>query len=369
MIQVDIIKRPAKPSNNWLIDWQNIWQGAKIKDQRNYFLSWPWVEQWLKSVPPSIEINLAQISSESNTTVCLFGYSKERRHHILISNAYYLNYTGRETYDTLTLEYNRILSTNPSPQVLKAILEALPDNWDEVHLPALDASSFPANHLESLAGEYRIIIKREEHSYYVDLRQLDSAPETFLNTLNKSIRSNTIRSLKKLSQIGEVRLAPAANLEQALAFFDDLVTLHQRTWKKRGYPGAFATQWVCEFHQNLIKDRFQHGEIQLIKTVCGERIIGYLYNFVHNGIVFHYQSGMNYEDFKQYSPGIICNSLTIAHNAGLGHKAYDFLAGEDEYKKALSNNANKMLWCVIQKPRLRFKLEDIGRKIKRRLMA
>lgn len=368
MVQVDIIKRPAIPMKNWLIDWQHIWQDAKSEEQKNYFLSWAWIEQLLKSVPNTIEINLAQIVSDKNTAACLFGYAKERRHQIFISNSYYLNYTGHHIHDNLTLEYNKILSTNPSPEVLKAILKALPKNWDEVHLPALDLSSFPADHLEYLADEYRIITKREEKSYYVDLQQLDSSPDTFLNTLSKTVRSRITRSLKKLAQLGKVCLVPATNVEHALALYDDLVALHQLTWQKRGHPGAFATPWIYEFHRNLIKNRFEYGEIQLVRAVCADKTIGCLYNFVHNGTVFHYQSGINYNDFKKYGPGIICNSLTIAYNAGLGNKVYDFLAGEDEYKQALSNHFNKIRWCVIQKPRLRFQIEDTCRKIKRWLL-
>ena len=104
--------------------------------------------------------------------------------------------------------------------------------------------------------------------------------------------------------------------------------------------------------------------MQLLRITCGKKTLGCLYNFVSQGMVYYYQSGFNYPDFGRFKPGLVCHALAIPYNAAQGHKTYDFLVGDSQYKKSLSTHANQLVWCTIQKPRLRFKLEGLAKAAK-----
>ena len=68
--------------------------------------------------------------------------------------------------------------------------------------------------------------------------------------------------------------------------------------------------------------------------------------------------------FVGLSPGSVCHALVIPYNAAQGHKTYDLLVGDSQYKKSLSTHANQLVWYTIQKPRLRFKLEGLAKAAK-----
>ena len=101
------------------------------------------------------------------------------------------------------------------------------------------------------------------------------------------------------------------------------------------------------FIKTIINRRFDAGEIQLLHILCGEETLGCIYNFVYQGVVYHYQNGFNYERFSN-SPGIVSLALAIPYNAAQGHKIFDFMAGDSEYKRSLSTDKKMMQWYVIQ---------------------
>ena len=51
----------------------------------------------------------------------------------------------------------------------------------------------------------------------------------------------------------------------------------------------------------------------MLRITAGGRIIGYLYNFVHAGHVYNYQSGFAYEDDPVVKPGFVSHYLAIEH--------------------------------------------------------
>src|SRR5205823_439645 len=111
--------------------------------------------------------------------------------------------------------------------------------------------------------------------------------------------------------------------------------LHQAYWKSRGEKGAFAQLNFVRFQGLLIGRGFARDEIDLLKVTAGDRVIGYLYNFFYRGRAYAYQSGFDYALGGQHAkPGLTCHALAIAHYLARGASAYDFLAGDSQYKRS-----------------------------------
>ncbi|MDR3631637.1 MAG: GNAT family N-acetyltransferase [Desulfocapsaceae bacterium] len=360
-MKIAIIKRSQPIIEKQLLEWRDVWLNISKDQPHRYFLSWPWVEHWLRNVPFNIEISLVKISVGDSAAVCLVGRNRQTRHGIIRSDAYYLHYTGSEPYDNLMLEYNQVLTRNPAPDLLRVLLTALPSDWDEFHFPAMESLSFPATCLNNPLVGHRILTVGQAPSYFVDLDSIGHGEDSYLKLLSGNTRNKIRRAQKELNKLGPLRLIQASSLTTASEIFNDLVAMHQHTWNERGLRGAFANKWFKDFHRNLIEDRFESGEIQLLRITCGDATVGCLYNFIYQGTVHYYQSGFNYSTFDHCRPGLICHSLAIPHNAALGHKIYDFLAGDVQYKKSLSTHANQLVWYTLQKPKLRFQLEHLAK--------
>ena len=111
----------------------------------------------------------------------------------------------------------------------------------------------------------------------------------------------------------------------------------------------------------LIETRFPCGEIQLLQFKAGDETIGFLYNFVLEGHVVVYQCAFQYEETGKRQPGLVCHTLAVEWNRNLGAQTYDFLAGDRQYKRSLGRQAMTAQWCLLQRDRIRFRVENLLR--------
>ena len=62
---------------------------------------------------------------------------------------------------------------------------------------------------------------------------------------------------------------------------------------------------------------------------------------------------------------MVTHALAIRHAFRSGARVYDFMAGRNRLKESFATECRPMLWQVVQQPRLAFRLENLGRRIKR----
>jgi len=338
---------------------RQVWEALAEPAKASYFLSWPWVENWLGSLPPTTRLALLVLmQGETPVAAGFLGRRTLLRNRVVPSRAVFLNGTGWPEFDEICVEHNAWLTS--APLDLRDVLDAVPQAWDELLLDAMDAIPDAVSVAE--AWPVRLKVRERRPCYLVDLEKVRRARDgEYLGLLAGDLRSQIKRSYKLHQARGPIALEVAAEPEHARDIFHELVALHQATWKGRGEPGAFATPYFLRFHERLIEGRLAHGEIQLMRIRAGTSTLGCLYNFVWNGTVSFYQSGVAYESDNRLKPGLVCHVEAIRHNARVGHRLYDFLAGDARYKRGLSTDVREMVWATVQRPRLRFLAEDLVR--------
>jgi CelD/BcsL family acetyltransferase involved in cellulose biosynthesis len=147
----------------------------------------------------------------------------------------------------------------------------------------------------------------------------------------------------------------ARSADQALTWFEEMVTLHEERWRAQGEAGAFLPT-AKRFHTTLIERVFgDEGDrglgIDIVRVRFGEATIGILYNLVYRGCVHFYQSGLNYHDDARLKPGFVAHALTIERCVRRGDEEYDFLGGEPEpvrYKRSLSTDRRTLYWAELR---------------------
>jgi CelD/BcsL family acetyltransferase involved in cellulose biosynthesis len=353
---------------------RDAWCELEASSCPSYFLSWGWVENWLDTLPPATDVVLHVVRRAGAPIAAFFlGARPIWRHRFIASRTLHLNQTGDENYDEICIEHNGFLS-NGEPIPVADIVTRLPGRWDEMFLPALDEDGVLAKALLADAvlpngaqgAGLRVRVDGRVACPIVDLNAVREAGD-YLSLLGSNTRSQ-IRKTRKLYEQRGLAHDVASSPDEARAFFDELVTLHQRSWAERGKPGAFIP-YVLRFHHRLIEHRFATGEIRLHRIRAGGRTIGCLYNFVWQDVAFFYQSGLLYEPDARLKPGLLCHSLAIDHDARAGLRCYDLLGGDSRYKRALATGDRTLVWVRIQKPRIRFAVEDAARIFRNRLLT
>ncbi len=348
---------------------REIWNELTSELEVDYFLSPGWVETWLDSLPREVALKLVVGYLDGSPVLAFFaGIRGLWRKRVIPVRSVFVNATGVPEIDRLSIEYNQVLMKGTPPERIWDVLEELDrtESWDEFVFPGHAVDAVADSLISRCPPRWRPVVVRDDPSPYVNLEAVREKEGDYASLLSSNTRRQMRRCYEAYSKNGAIECEVAANADRALEMFDELVELHRERWDHRGVEGAFSRQYSLSFHTALIRNRFDSGEIQLLRVTAGDHTVGCLYNFVFNGRVLFYQGGLVYSEDGKMKPGWLCHAEAVRFNAKSNLKAYDFLAGGGQYKRSLSTDRNRLIWAKVQKRKLRFELELIGAGLKRR---
>jgi CelD/BcsL family acetyltransferase involved in cellulose biosynthesis len=332
------------------------------------------VGTWLRCLPPHLSPLLFEVRHEDRlVALALLGRHRRRRHGVLVSNGLFLSESGDPRYDCLTVEHNGLLVERASRDVVMAEamrgLASLGLAWDELFLGGIAGEDVQPYLLGAQRCGIVPLVKVRKPYHFVDCAAVRESGRDYLDALSSNTRYQIRRAMRSYLERGALQVQVAQTLDEAQACFSKLSVLHQQYWLSRGQRGAFANEFASDFHRNLIASRFRHGEIQLVEIRAGASPIGYLYNFAFGGVVSNYQSGFAYEKDARLKPGLVSHCCAIQHSVADGARIYDLLMGEQRYKQSLATHHGEMAWLVLQKPRLRFRIERLAARCRTQLSS
>jgi CelD/BcsL family acetyltransferase involved in cellulose biosynthesis len=328
------------------------WQLLEREVAPSFFGSWHWIGTLLDVLPAESRPRLLRGTAAGATVALgLLGDARIHRHRVISARRWVLNATGDPAADSIHVEHNGLLA---DPEMgWEGLLDAFVAAKDVDELCLSGIARPPSDALLAQRG----LRRREacETSYAVELDALVGSSGDVAAILSKNARSQLRRSVRKLEPL---RLQAATTEREALAYFGTLKELHVRWWLRRGVRHAFTHSFFERFHERLIERAFASGAIQLLRVSSGDRIVGVLYNFVYRDRVYAYQSGFVHP-LPGERPGVVSHALAIRHAWQQGARVYDFMAGENRLKSSFGNDVQTLSWTVVQKPRMRFRLERV----------
>jgi CelD/BcsL family acetyltransferase involved in cellulose biosynthesis len=189
-------------------------------------------------------------------------------------------------------------------------------------------------------------VKSRQESPCIDLARIRAEDADYLAERSANTRQQVRRSDRSFAHAGPVHVERAEAVPAALAMLDEMADLHQATWTARGQPGCVAKPFFRRFHAALITVALPRGEAVLLRVRADGQTIGVLYNFAFRGRMYAYQSGLAYGSADaRAKPGLSCHYAAIRDSLARGFDSYDFLAGDDRYKRSLSDHAHPQFWA------------------------
>jgi hypothetical protein len=339
------------------------WLELEARVSPPLFLRWAWVLTWLLTYQPRPSTFLVYLDGEL-VAIGLFCRRHEWRHKLLTSDQMLLNQTGHHSEDQIWVEYNDFLAVpQHREQAVNACIQ-----WILTHSRCAEEiiiSMMRKERAEEIAGTgLRHHITATKPGYLVDLTRVRVDHQDFIQSLSKNTRYQVRRAIRLYEDLfGILKITRADSTEQALRFFRDAGDLHQKRWPDSG----FTNEEFLRFHQNLITAEFERGTIELLHLTAGPYTIAYLYNLKVDKTIYFYLSGINYEQDRRLKPGYVAHCLAIQRYLDSGFETYDFMGGENRYKASLANSSSEFVSLRIWRPRLKFTLENLARKIKQSL--
>ncbi len=349
-------------------DWRDLQTRANI----DFYMSWGWIGTLLKlsGLKPFV---LRATASGATVALGLLLLNRQTRHRWLKSRKLYLNETGEFAIDILFIEHNGFLCDRSygavlPMQCLQYVLSS-PDarrqlgRWDEWRFGGVGE-----DYLKLLqATGLRIRYHSAKQSGVVDLDALRNSGQDYLASLSSNTRYQIRRALKLYGERGEVALTAASTEAEFSQYFQGLIDLHQTYWTSRGEKGAFGYKFLHDFHREIVLRHGPLGEVELLRIMAGDFVIGYLYNFSYCGQIGAYLSGFNYEEDSKLKPGLVSHYLAIQYHLTRAERTYDLLAGDMQYKRSLSMETPPLYWLDLQQPRYKLRLEDFARTARNRI--
>lgn len=321
------------------------------KGESSYFTRWTWVGTWLRCLPAQLRprVLIATQGGEAVAAAILVA-RRERRHAILNVRQLHFNSTGDPALDCITIEYNDFVGAS-DPVLWQAFLRWFAaGEADELLLPGHSGDA-PGR----LASEKGLLhTERRQFGFICNLGEKSRQAG-----LSRNTRQQLRRSLRDCEELGELRIEAAGDVTAALAWFDAMKVFHVRSWARRGKRHAFYFPFFERFHRAHIQTGAGDGSVQMRRVTAGGNVLGYLYDFCHDGRVCAYQSGFD-ADCIRLRPGYVSHALAMEQCARQGARSYDFLAGENRLKRSLAANTYTLGWHRFGRPTAALRFEAIA---------
>jgi CelD/BcsL family acetyltransferase involved in cellulose biosynthesis len=337
------------------------WRELESRNQVPFFLSWQWVSTWIETYQPQL-VSVSAFHQDKIVCLGLFTQSIESRNGFVRSQQLRLLQTGKAAEDQIWVEYNDFIGdkqhlTAAVNTCLKALIKS-PLFKDEIV-----ASMITESRANDISSQFSLAKVSMITPCY--LTNLDTVGGNYLASLSSNTRQQIRRSIRLYEKTyGELAIDTAHNYQQAIEYFHQAGQYHVKRWDDSG----FKNNNFVRFHENLIKNAFSEGAVQLLKLSAGDEVIAILYYHISNKRVHFYLQGIQYHQDKKLKPGLVAHTLATNYFLKQGMKSYDYMGGYSRYKTQLSKPSGNLVRLTVQRPGSRFKLEDIARKIKTRII-
>jgi hypothetical protein len=340
----------------------NQWLTLEKKSTTHFFLSWNWINAWLKIISNNFPLYL--VTAKINQKVVGLGIFVERRtakYVFFRRKEWYLHRTGNDAMDQIWIENNNFLVGDHNKNIILSTI------WQQLlkQKPEVDefiiAMQHNSNNAEPAALPLHYTKKKiyTEKGYYLSMVDLKSFDQ-YLSLLSKNTRQQIKRSIKLLKQLGDVQFNVITEENKQWNLLQQSKHWHIEKWQQTSTPSGFCNPLFTDFHKYLIFAKHSPTKSIVASLQIDNELVGCLYCFIDGESVYFYLSTLKPMSDNRIKLGLTIHAFFIEwliDNAPHITK-YDFLAGDARYKKSLTNKQNEYSYLVIQKQSLKFWLED-----------
>jgi CelD/BcsL family acetyltransferase involved in cellulose biosynthesis len=198
------------------------------------------------------------------------------------------------------------------------------DEWDALRLSQLSKNSASHALLDDLR-QHRFVIRECLTPHMVlDLR--DRAP----------VESNARSSRKGLTS-QRLEFHNCSSRSEFVCALEHLFRLHEARWNAKGKEGAFAAGDRKEFSRIMSESMFEAGRLDMWTLRVDGSVVAVELGLILNDVRYRLQSGFE-PDYRKHKVGALLDSKIIESAIARGITFYDFLEGDEPFKRQMGAN-------------------------------
>lgn len=315
----------------------------------SFFLRHAWLTTFWKHFGADKKLFVLEVT-DGGRRIGLAPLCITRQTHHRVLSLRELGFLGREkvTGDYLDL----IAEPGREAEVLGAVVDhALRrvDAWDLLRISDVPESSPTPGAFDALARE-RGLEPMPAQGQTCPYLPLAGSWDAFLASCSSNLRSNLRRREKKLLAMGATFVDRSTHdLPGAL---DALFALHGARWSTRGRTGNFVDPRVLAFHRELAPALAAEGTLGLWTVEAGSKAVAAIYGFRHRGRFLYYQAGFD-PAYAEHGVGLALMGHAIRESIAAGIGEFDYLRGEEDYKRRWTDLARKTVSTMVLRPSIK----------------
>ena len=137
--------------------------------------------------------------------------------------------------------------------------------------------------------------------------------------------------MKKTERNFKVKLVDYSDVPSCAEGMQLLFKLHQKRWKSKGLPGAFADTNFRNFHLEIAKIFAQRRQLGLFLLKLSDEPAAAIYGFKDQAKFYLYLSGFD-PDYSEYRVGNQIIGYVMENCIKEELSEFDFMRGGEEYK-------------------------------------
>jgi CelD/BcsL family acetyltransferase involved in cellulose biosynthesis len=149
---------------------------------------------------------------------------------------------------------------------------------------------------------------------------------------------------RRAAKCGEVDFERATG-DNCSEFLNELFQLHRDRWRTKNGEGVLSDPAVRDFHLAAAQKAASAGALRLYRMKLNRQVITVLYAFAGGKSTYYYLSGFD-PAFDKLSPGTLIVGHAIEEAIAEGHRWFDFMRGQENYKYAwgaLENRTKRVI--------------------------
>ncbi|MDZ4779152.1 MAG: GNAT family N-acetyltransferase [Planctomycetia bacterium] len=308
-----------------------------------FFLTWTWLECWWRHYQQDAgnrhELYILGVYDDAGRVIGLAPWYLERT----TTGAGVVRFLGSgevcSDHQTLLCPPGRETEVagaiaewlaDERPTVSDWLTRQAQDRWDHLEFDCVDQSDAAMQFLCDQLAVRNCLLDRQP-GLNCWLLDLPSNWEAYLGLLSKNRRAQARKAAARVADTEHFTCREVTSANEFEQGWSTLVGLHQRRWQSLGEPGCFASPRFTSFHHEVAKKLLERGELRLWWLEHAGRPISAEYQFVCQGTIHGYQSGLDPEALD-LEPGrmtqVASKQWAIAH----GLQRFDYLRGDEKYK-------------------------------------
>lgn len=168
--------------------------------------------------------------------------------------------------------------------------------------------------------------------------------ESFVAALPKHDRHELRRKMRNLESAGAVGFESLTIADQVTGAMDELFDLMRRS---RADKAEFLTATMEGFFRDLAATFAALGMLRLSKLTLDGATVGMTLSFDDGRTILLYNSGFDPE-YSKLAVGLVSKAHAIREAIELGRKRFDFLRGEEDYKRRLGGIDRQVVTVTLR---------------------